>query len=70
MAYSLRSVLRGSSIFAVGQILTRATGFFLIPIYTRFLTPEDYGIIGILSVVVVLTTSVLSLGAYYTQMRY
>jgi O-antigen/teichoic acid export membrane protein len=70
MAYSLRSILRGSSIFAVGQILTRATGFFLIPIYTRFLTPEDYGIIGILSVVVGLTTSVLSLGASQTQMRY
>ena len=70
MAYSLRSVLRGSSIFAVGQVLTRATGFFLIPIYTRFLTPEDYGIIGILGVVVVLTTSVLSLGASQSQMRY
>ena len=70
MAYSVRSIIQGSTIYSAGQILTRATGFILIPIYTRHLTPEDYGIIGILNVIVTVLTAALSLGAYQAQTRF
>ena len=69
MSYSLRSAIKGSAIYTIGQFLTRAIGFILIPIYTRFLTPDDYGIIGIINVVIVMMTAVLSLGAYQAQTR-
>ncbi len=70
MAYSLRSVLKGSSIYTAGSFLVRATGFLLIPIYTRYLTPHDYGIIGVLNVIVILMSAVLSLGLYQAQTRF
>jgi len=70
MAYSLRTVLKGTSIYTAGQILTRATGFILIPVYTRYLTTEDYGIIGILEVFLGLMAVVLMFGTYPGQTRF
>ena len=33
--------------YGLGQILPMIIGFFLIPVYTRYLTPEDYGIVAL-----------------------
>ena len=35
-----------SSVYAVGTILRQLAGFLMLPIYTRLLTPADYGVIG------------------------
>lgn len=35
-------------IYGVGIVLSRAAGFFMIPIYTRFLAPRDYGTLELL----------------------
>jgi len=47
----IRRITKNSFGFSIGMILTHAIGFFLLPIYTRYLTPEDYGIISIAAVV-------------------
>jgi len=39
-------------VYGVSAILRQAVGFLLLPVYTRYLTPQDYGIIGLLSVTV------------------
>ena len=70
MAYSLRSIITGSSAYTAAHALTQATGFFLIPIYTRVLTTDDYGIISVLGVVVAIGTALLSMGVYAPQVRY
>lgn len=70
MAYSLRSIIKGSSVYTAGSFFMRATGVLLIPIYTRFLTPHDYGILGVLNVVITLMSALLSLGLYQAQTRY
>lgn len=41
----LRSLVKDSAIYAVGTIASRLVGFIMIPVYTRVLTPADYGII-------------------------
>ncbi len=41
-------MLKHSSIYGVFNILSRAIGFVMIPVYTRFLTPSDYGTIELL----------------------
>jgi len=46
-----RSVKHGA-IYGIGDILHKFVGFLLIPIYTRFLTPADYGVLEILSVTI------------------
>lgn len=70
MAYSIRSVFKGSLIYSIGQIGTKAFGFFLIPIYTRYLTPTDYGIVGYLQVFLQLLATILMFGFYGAQTRF
>ena len=53
----LRDLLKHSSIYAVGQILTRLASVLLLPLYTHCLTPADYGVTAILD----LTAAILSL---------
>src|SRR5690554_7067562 len=48
--YSVKKVLKGASMYSLGDVLVKASGFFLIPLYTRVLTPADYGIVGYLQV--------------------
>lgn len=44
----LRDLLKHSSVYAAGQILTRMASVVLLPMYTRCLTAEDYGVTAIL----------------------
>lgn len=38
-----KRVIVNASIFTIGAFIQRAAQFFLIPVYTRFLSPRDYG---------------------------
>ena len=40
-----------SVIYTSGDLLNRAFGLLLIPIYTSYLTPDDYGILAITSTI-------------------
>jgi len=42
-------VSKHSSNYFIGQILTKSLGFLLIPLYTRFLVPADYGILAMVN---------------------
>jgi len=46
-----RDLLKHSSIYGVGQILSRLASILLLPVYTSFLRPADYGVIAILDLV-------------------
>ena len=46
------NVLKNSSIYSLNGILQKAIGFILLPLYARFLTLSDYGIIGVLASVI------------------
>jgi O-antigen/teichoic acid export membrane protein len=48
-------------IYGLGSLGTRIVGFFLIPVYTRFMTPADYGILA-LCVTTASVLNMLSLG--------
>jgi len=39
----MRRITSGTFNYGLGSVLPQMIGFFLIPLYTRFLTPEDYG---------------------------
>ena len=43
------SFLSHTATYAIGNIARRLVGFVMLPIYTRFLTPADYGVIGLLA---------------------
>jgi len=47
-----KTLLRNSFVYIVAEFINRAFPFFLLPILTRFLSPEDYGILATFSVLV------------------
>ena len=51
MIKHIKRVGKNSIVFGFGTILTQALGLILIPVYTRVLTPADYGILSIIMVV-------------------
>ncbi|MDH5710700.1 MAG: oligosaccharide flippase family protein [Gammaproteobacteria bacterium] len=44
------TLIKHTSIYAIGTISRQLIGFIMLPIYTRFLTPADYGVISLLNV--------------------
>jgi O-antigen/teichoic acid export membrane protein len=44
MANPIRKMPLAAAIYVTGDVLVKAAGFFLLPVMTRFLTPQDYGI--------------------------
>src|ERR671933_1163273 len=45
MLERLKDLLRHSAIYGLGSIVARILGVLLLPLYTRYLTPADYGLI-------------------------
>src|SRR5687768_5941594 len=44
------TLLRHSAIYASAAILNRGAGFFLLPLYTQFLEPAEYGVLGVIAI--------------------
>lgn len=68
--YSLKKVLKGASAYSFGDVLVKSSGFILIPVYTRILTPTDFGIVGYLQVFSQILIIVLGFGFHGAQTRY
>ena len=43
----IKNLMKSTSVYAGGSLINQAIPFILLPILTRFLTPEDYGILAI-----------------------
>jgi O-antigen/teichoic acid export membrane protein len=61
MSTGSEKVLSHGKIYLVGNILQRCVSFVMLPIYTRFLSPTDYGTIELLSMVLDFTGIILGL---------
>lgn len=66
----LRSLLKDSAVYGIGILLSRLIGFLMIPIYTRVLTPADYGVIETIVRLVDVIGLILALGLASAFMRY
>ena len=54
--------LKGSMILTISNICTKAINFFLLPLYTKYLTPEQLGISDTITTVTSLVYPLLVLG--------
>jgi O-antigen/teichoic acid export membrane protein len=50
MLATVRRLGKHSAIYGMGNVINKALGFFLLPLYTRYLTPADYGDLALLTV--------------------
>lgn len=65
-----RRVVEHSGIYLLGSLLARAVSFVMLPIYTRKLTPADYGTIELLTMVIDLTGVLVSMRVGQGIFRY
>jgi O-antigen/teichoic acid export membrane protein len=56
------SILRASTVYGIANLGIRALNFLLLPIYTRFLTPADYGVMVLAETLAAFLVSIVSLG--------
>lgn len=70
MFKELNKLLKHSLIYGAGAVISKAVGFLMIPVYTRYLTPEDYGIIEILTLTSYIITWIFSMGLDSSILRF
>ena len=62
MSEPLKKTAGYAGIYAIGALLNRGIGFIMLPVYTRFLTPADYGVVELLALTVEVVSIVTGLG--------
>jgi len=58
----IKFLLMHSSIYGLGTIVSQAVAFIMLPIYTRHLTPADYGVLELLDTTIMLISLVVTIG--------
>ena len=58
----LLSLLSDSAVYGISSLLSQVIGFLLLPLYTRYLTPTDQGVIAMVAVVTAFVTPLSRLG--------
>ena len=66
----LKKIGQHTLIYSVGNILSRMIGFFMIPVYTHYLTPGDYGVIELLDLTTYFISMVIGVGMSHAILRF
>ncbi len=69
-ASEFKFLIKHSSIYGVCTILSQAVGFIMLPIYTRYLTPKDYGVLQLIEISTILIGMILTSGIAQTLSRF
>src|SRR6056297_505183 len=48
MKYSSKDLIKGTSIYTISKFIKQSGGILLLPVFTRLLTPAQYGIVGLI----------------------
>jgi O-antigen/teichoic acid export membrane protein len=64
MYKKLKKALKHTVIYSLGNISTKLVGFILLPLYTSYLSPAEYGILGLLEVSANIVVQMLGLSLY------
>ena len=70
MTKDLRFLIKHSSIYGIGTVVAQAVGFLLLPFYTRYLTPADYGVMSLINVTIDIVGLILTLNIVNAMSRY
>jgi len=70
MSTGKNRIVSHTSIYMIGDILRRGVSLIMLPIYTRFLTPADYGVVELLSMVLDVASILFSARVGQAVFRY
>ena len=62
VAAEIQTAVRHSAVYGLGAVLAKVLGFLLLPVYTRYLGPNDYGVLELLDVSMSLLGMFLNMG--------
>lgn len=66
---SYKNILKHSSIYIIGMLVSKAVGFIMIPIYTNYLVPSDYGTLELLFMTSDVMTILIGIGLAQSVLR-
>ncbi len=66
----VRSLGKHSSVYVIGQALSRLVGFLMVPIYTRFISPADYGAFDLIEMLTGMAAVVMAMGVAEAMPRF
>jgi O-antigen/teichoic acid export membrane protein len=66
----LGGLLQDAAVYGMGGALSQLVNFLLLPLYTRFLTPEDYGVMAMLAIVNVVYQPLAQVGMRAAVFRF
>lgn len=61
---------KNSLVYVIGRALTHAVGFFMIPVYTRYILPSNYGAMELIEIISSVVIMIISLGVADSMPRY
>ena len=64
-----KRLIKGTLIYSASGLFTQAGAILLLPIFTRLLTPEEYGVLGLLNPLIGFIPMFFVFGIYVAQMR-
>ncbi|NTV64064.1 MAG: oligosaccharide flippase family protein [Oscillochloris sp.] len=70
MRSTLKRISRAASTYVLGDIITKGGAFLLLPLYTRYIPPEGYGLLSLTTMISGLLVMVLSLGFTGAVLRF
>jgi len=70
MGSTTKSLAGHTSIYMLGEILRKSVSLIMLPIYTRYLTPEDYGVIELLTMLIDISTIIFGARAARAVFRF
>jgi len=70
MKQDFKILIRHFAAYGIGIYLSKLIGFFMIPIYTSYLSPADYGVLELLDLTMYLFAMFVSLGFAHSIIRF
>ena len=70
MFNELKSLIKHSSVYGSASLLQKGIGFVMIPVYTHYLSPADYGLLELMELTINVITTLISMGLGQAVIRF
>ncbi|KPK02989.1 MAG: hypothetical protein AMK71_00305 [Nitrospira bacterium SG8_35_4] len=65
-----KKIGKNTAVYSIGNLLNRLIGFVMIPVYTRYLVPSDYGIVSLIDITINLAATIIAIGLSGAVIRF
>ncbi len=69
MLKDIKRLIKQSAVYGIGVVAQPLIGFILLPVYTRYMPPDDYGVLALTNIMTLLLVALLGLGVNSGMLR-